>query len=300
MSSARSHEAAQQLAATERQAPGPYLFLGYSDLGAQRVISRADPLAAPKQTTLLDVYREFRRVKPSGRFSIWTGFSIDDATGRPREFVALATGGKGARAAHRRLSVPTAAIGCQLTTRSAAGQRPAAEAADARRLRPRRFGFPQLSAPLRPPFVLRSRVRPKRFPGRFPAQNAGDFTGQLPAVSSADCPRACRGRHGRFRGRRPRRSRSALFGNIRPLSGHFRARSGRGRSIGRMDPNKPERRSGSFGFVRCLASSLRHIASRKIMEDSRMTMNVGGGRLSPAGFRHANRCAQRKGFCVVR
>jgi hypothetical protein len=89
MSSARSHEAAQQLAATERQAPGPYLFLGYSDLGAQRVISRADPLAAPKQTTLLDVYREFRRVKPSGRFSIWTGFSIDDATGRPREFVAL-------------------------------------------------------------------------------------------------------------------------------------------------------------------------------------------------------------------
>jgi len=49
---------------------------------------RTNLAAAPQHLALLEVYREFRRLVPVGRFTIWTGCKLD-ASGEPREMIAL-------------------------------------------------------------------------------------------------------------------------------------------------------------------------------------------------------------------
>ena len=89
MSGANATEAAQQLAQMERTAKPPYIFLGYGPLGElHKGKRRANPSKAAKHMALLEVYREFRQLVPSGRFSIMVGVKFD-AKGEPREMIAL-------------------------------------------------------------------------------------------------------------------------------------------------------------------------------------------------------------------
>lgn len=89
MSGSTAKQAVEQLAAMEQKAKPPYLFVGYGPLdkpnGGKR---RAKLAAAQKHMELLEVYREFRRLVHSGRFTIWTGCKLD-AGGEPREVIAL-------------------------------------------------------------------------------------------------------------------------------------------------------------------------------------------------------------------
>lgn len=89
MSGTNAKDAAQQLAEMERTAKPPYVFLGYGPLSElHKGKRRANPSKAPKHMALMEVYREFRRLVPSGRFSIMVGFKFD-AKGEPREMIAL-------------------------------------------------------------------------------------------------------------------------------------------------------------------------------------------------------------------
>jgi hypothetical protein len=78
-----NEQARQLLAQQERTLAGPYLFLGFGKLDEQPVTAKAEALDAPAHETLEAVYREFRRVAPRGRFSIWVGCQLHPKTFRP-------------------------------------------------------------------------------------------------------------------------------------------------------------------------------------------------------------------------
>jgi hypothetical protein len=89
MSGSTPDQAAQHLAQMERTANPPFVFLGYGPLSElHKGKRRANPSKAPKHMALMEVYREFRQLVPSGRFSIMVGFKFD-AKGEPREMIAL-------------------------------------------------------------------------------------------------------------------------------------------------------------------------------------------------------------------
>jgi hypothetical protein len=81
-------QARQLLEEMARQAPPPYLFSGISKLGEERVAAR-ESLDAPMHQSLREVYQEFRRRVPHGRFNLWVGFQLHPQTFRPQEFIAL-------------------------------------------------------------------------------------------------------------------------------------------------------------------------------------------------------------------
>jgi hypothetical protein len=55
----------------------------------QPVTAKVEALDVPAHETLEAVYREFRRVVPQGRFSIWVGCTLHPKTFRPQGFLAL-------------------------------------------------------------------------------------------------------------------------------------------------------------------------------------------------------------------
>jgi hypothetical protein len=89
MSGLNSTQARQSILQLEQLTPAPYLFLGWSELGKQRVLARSKPLDAPMHDQLIEVYREFRLKAPEGRFTIWVGFNLHAESFRPQEFTAL-------------------------------------------------------------------------------------------------------------------------------------------------------------------------------------------------------------------
>jgi hypothetical protein len=76
------------LAQMERQTPPPYLFLGISKLGEERVTAR-EALDAPIQQSLREVYQEFRRRVAQGRFNLWVGCALHPQSFRPQDIIAL-------------------------------------------------------------------------------------------------------------------------------------------------------------------------------------------------------------------